>query len=397
MYPVSQAYKDAIMQPSRQFRGRLLIPKLTMNFTRNSIAYKQDGTQVAANVPRYESGKFGKAIMVEEGTTNLIVTPLIDATATNWGKVAVRGNGQANVVSGALFGDYSLEISVPNSIEDGGTDRAIWELGGTVPDDIKEAPQPNTTYTLSAWITDPTKAASIQFQPHDSDGQYHRQYGQLTGRTAIDSQGVTWYEVAVTYTTESDVTDWSWGVRVSSEFANSSGTWRACGFQLEKKPYATSFVDGTRADETLTIPTAGVLGGEFTVEFWVKPPQAGRIWGLIHSEGPGDLDGYINANGYPYFWTTNANGNRTAIWSSVPVVPNDWNYIAITIGAGVRKIHVNGQLGAQDNATPQTIGTLWLGTNPEFTYFLNGLIDDLRISNHAKTDEEILAAYREVA
>lgn len=57
MYPVSQAYKDAIMQPSRQFRGRLLIPKLTMNFTRNSIAYKQDGTQVAANVPRFEPGK----------------------------------------------------------------------------------------------------------------------------------------------------------------------------------------------------------------------------------------------------------------------------------------------------------------------------------------------------
>jgi hypothetical protein len=74
-------------------------------------------------------------------------------------------------------------------------------------------------------------------------------------------------------------------------------------------------------------------------------------------------------------------------------VPNDWNYIAITIGAGVRKIHVNGQLGAQDNATPQTIGTLWLGTNPEFTYFLNSLIDDLRISSIARTDEEISDAY----
>jgi hypothetical protein len=42
-------------------------------FTRNSIAYKQDGSQVSANQPRYEDGMFGKAVMIEEATTNLYV------------------------------------------------------------------------------------------------------------------------------------------------------------------------------------------------------------------------------------------------------------------------------------------------------------------------------------
>ena len=41
----------------------------TASFSRGSIACKQDGSQVANGVPRFEAGKFGQAIMVEEGTT----------------------------------------------------------------------------------------------------------------------------------------------------------------------------------------------------------------------------------------------------------------------------------------------------------------------------------------
>lgn len=41
-----------------------------VTFTRNSVAYTSDGAQVAVNQPRFEQGKFGKAIMIEEGTTN---------------------------------------------------------------------------------------------------------------------------------------------------------------------------------------------------------------------------------------------------------------------------------------------------------------------------------------
>jgi hypothetical protein len=42
---------------------------VTATFTRNSIAYKEDGTPVRAGVPRFEGG-----VMVEEGTTNLLKT-----------------------------------------------------------------------------------------------------------------------------------------------------------------------------------------------------------------------------------------------------------------------------------------------------------------------------------
>ena len=40
-------------------------------FTANSVRYKQDFTQVLANLPRYETGKFGQSTMFEEVTTDL--------------------------------------------------------------------------------------------------------------------------------------------------------------------------------------------------------------------------------------------------------------------------------------------------------------------------------------
>ena len=60
-------------------------------FARPSVAYKSDGTQVPANTPRFEAGKFGKAVLVEEGTTNLLPTSKTNYPA--WGK----GTGIASV------------------------------------------------------------------------------------------------------------------------------------------------------------------------------------------------------------------------------------------------------------------------------------------------------------
>jgi len=42
-------------------------------FTRPSPAYKMDGTQVSPDAPRYENGEFRQAVMVEEGTTNILL------------------------------------------------------------------------------------------------------------------------------------------------------------------------------------------------------------------------------------------------------------------------------------------------------------------------------------
>jgi len=57
---------------------------ITIAFTRNSVAYTSDGAQVAVNQPRFEQGKFGKAIMVEEGTTNFFTNSRLLNNGSGW-------------------------------------------------------------------------------------------------------------------------------------------------------------------------------------------------------------------------------------------------------------------------------------------------------------------------
>jgi len=41
-------------------------------FARNSVAYLMDGTEVAINIPRYETGKYSKALTIETALTGAI-------------------------------------------------------------------------------------------------------------------------------------------------------------------------------------------------------------------------------------------------------------------------------------------------------------------------------------
>ncbi len=60
------------------------INALAAVFSRSSVAYLSTGIQVAANVPRSEAGKFGQAVMVEEGTTNFIFAPPTHVRELEW-------------------------------------------------------------------------------------------------------------------------------------------------------------------------------------------------------------------------------------------------------------------------------------------------------------------------
>ncbi|HHW15341.1 MAG TPA: hypothetical protein GXX28_10495, partial [Firmicutes bacterium] len=119
-----------------------------ISFFRSSVAYKSDGTQVAANVPRFEAGKFGQAIMVEAGTTNLVPNPSFetdsnaDGLADNWG---VYASWQSfSIVSPGFCG--------------GKAQRGIANGTTTTPRFMSASlsTTPGTTYTVSVWA----KAAS---------------------------------------------------------------------------------------------------------------------------------------------------------------------------------------------------------------------------------------------
>ena len=201
-------------------------------FARASVAHKQDGSQVASGVPRYEAGQNGQAIMVEEGTVNLLPLDLgqwtqeVGATRsllgeTYLGQPVYRG---CSAAGGSFISPFSLPAA-----------------GVVVGDWL--------TLSFYARAYNGNAAGSAHISGGDSiawgipnDGQWHR--------VAISRQATTISGICEIRTAA--------GPNKDLDF---------CAGQVEKKPYATSFVNGTRAVETLQMPLTALSPQEFTVEF----------------------------------------------------------------------------------------------------------------------------------
>jgi len=181
--------------------------------------------------------------------------------------------------------------------------------------------------------------------------------------------------------------------------------------QLEQKPYATSFIDGTRAAETLTIPTAGVLNPqEGTVECWVY------VDGVVRRDIVGNWPtvvlirkGTSIAN---WIWLFHSFGGTWALQIrkedgtttgegsfNDSLTPDGWHYFAIrwNAQAGTADLFHNGvkHVSLTGVAFPAEYDRIEIGhRSGSSDDWLNSLIDDLRISSRARSDAEILAAYQ---
>lgn len=125
---------NPLRNPVRRARQAKDVPQY---FTRNSIAYTSDGEQVAANVVRRERGKFGKAVLIEEGTANLLssayshgFTSAVNVTVVNGGTYTVSMTGSGSIVlSGA--GTGTVTATAPITITASGTTLTLTPTGDT--------------------------------------------------------------------------------------------------------------------------------------------------------------------------------------------------------------------------------------------------------------------------
>jgi len=385
----------------------------TPTFTRDSVAYKTDGTQVASGTPRFETGKFGKAIMVEEGTTNIFPhsksfeecsgTHIGDPSNSNgvttdvgggW-KLATHYNSATIKISedGGLFGSKRLSFIHDGSSGWKGAISSAWSIVA------------GKTYTVTVWA----RANQASTKSFSNGYAFYNYSGQKYSFTwpdgyPTDSQNVgKWVRGICTFTATADesgrvylygLTDGEAGLIIDYD-----------GLQVEQKPYATSFIDGTRSAETLTIPTAGVLNPqEYTVEMWIRPSRARSAYlnyeRVIEFYGTSGFSGVwlnnpSNSDGIAFVKNNGPKVSANANWNA-----NDWIFVAISqksdgmhlwVGvAGSQLIHVS-----NTNTTPfnAEVTKILLGSNIYGNQTLNGLIDDLRISSIARTDEEISDAY----
>ena len=342
--------------------GPLAVAKVTEfpYFARASAAYKSDGTQVAAGRPRFETGKYGQAIMVEEGTTPLITDLATPSFATN-------GTGQVVTVS-----NYEYTIDLTNWV--GATYGYLRFTGPT-------SPILNVPYSFGC---SQISGVSADYRMGKTATDDYAGMATIIGRTTttrtFTATGVLFIDL------------------VFYPAIHAGKVFKFARPQIEQKAYATSFTDSARAAETLTIPTAGVLSAtQGTVEFWYIPNLPSTVntdfnlfdWGdaggdgflLRHFDATKTLQAELYPGGQINYTTAYAAGDKI--------------HSAFTWKAGECRFLVNGALvgSLASLFVAPTATEAQIGYRPRYPQ-ANGLIDDLRISSIARTDAEILAAYQ---
>jgi hypothetical protein len=347
-------------------------------FSRTSNATMQNGTNVTANTTRYETGRFGQAVMIEEWTTNMIPNTANDEV----GDYTLFNNASKEVVTHPITGKQVTAIRLDYVAGNYEMAYGAAALNLSI----------NTDYTLSydAWIVGAGSATLYQDLSPDTLPQNDKTISSICARyTALyNSSSVDMNSCVLRF--------WNSGAPAGSIIYITN-------IQLEQKAYATSWIKGgtTRIDETLTIPTAGIWNrGNWTIEMIYEPMSVTNAGNTIK----GLFFCYIDASNFCQFFTgwggewiiqIKSGGTEYSFTAGFAASINVKYQVAVTGDSSTMRLFVNGvQFGSVAYVEPVGVlpANIYIGSLGG-NYRANGLIDDLRISNIARDGAEILDSY----
>jgi hypothetical protein len=194
---------------------------------------------------------------------------------------------------------------------------------------------------------------------------------------------------------------------------NNTGTIYGASWVSGKYGYGLSFdgaSDGT--DDYVSIPNADSIDIDvFTVSLWVSFYDVTRSQVLLDKRNGQWHRNYglyyyyqESAAGVPtddYLWTGIGDGSymptsfSNAAYAPVPLNPNQFYHLAATYDQSVLRLYLDGSEIASNNITMPGItgsGELLIGRHqPQYTYPTYGIIDEVRIYDHALSQSAILA------
>jgi hypothetical protein len=379
-----------------------LYPQPSYTFTRSSTAYLPSGPMVDANKLRLIDSNDGKAVLVEEGTTNLI-EQWEPGASQDWTKWDHWNNStfwylttqSDDPVWGKLF--YGRAPSVTQ----------IFNYSPTV------SITANTPYTFSFYIK-----TSANLTP-SFDAYFRRTDGTMivTATKTYSLTANTWSRIEITVTPTTSNTSAQYGVRIYN-IPDNQEFWIAYP-QIEAKKYATTFINGTRANEELKIPAYNILNStEGTIEMRVYIPDYSQYpqtndWRKFFTVVEGNTTDPTKEKLSLYFvrsnnqlqvgWNVGGTVYPVCSFGSSPSLLAGYKYLVVRWKAGKDlALFVDGMLVGYAisisalQITPNDY--IYLGGSPLFwstanVNYSNIAIDSIRISNIARSDKYISDAY----
>lgn len=382
------------------------------NTTASANTYYADGLQIeqnsvasdwvlggmATNIPRFEAGKFGNGIFIEEGTTNEYAYPTFNTSEAaggwyHWGTAGHEGTFGQTQDKNYIFGNQSYAHWVENGAG-AKYNYLVFQspfLGGT---------PSYRSLTVICCMSDGSEVTGSKCYPswngRDS-GVPNNQW------TKIERIGQTKFYKCTVEGIHQDGTNDLIGVYVKPGYKVYFSQ-----AHCERKPYATSFINGTRAAEALTIPTAGILSPEKgTVNLWVNVNAASKrqvvddyptLFSVLrHSSNNYGL--WLCHSPTTAHWKVYIGDGITvdALSTEDSYTPDGWHMFTVSWTASELKLFIDGaQRGVtvENPSLPAAFGsTANIGSWRSFAHFINTVIDDFAIFDYAASDAEVASWY----
>lgn len=379
--------------PNNGFVAKMELLEIIRNatFSRSSTAYSLDGSLVKAGVPRYEAGygNGGMSIYVEEGTTNLC-----PANMANASELAMftgdAGSTLSLEQSFPLFDLVSLKIATAGGTADRGGYTALLNVSAS------------TVYSGQVVLKGAGQVA-VYMCSYLADGVTI----VATSTKAAVTLSNTPQRVKVGYfNTAAGGVKMRLIIRSTTTAAISVVADR---FQVEQKSYCTSWYPGTRSEESLTLPSAGILSAtegtvmmRVYVDGLVKRTAGGipqRIFNIDRSNSFASVGVFLGHNQFTstwYFGSTNDSGNTSYQTISSSADVSGWYHFALTWSLAAIRLFINGvERSVIDNPKlPSGFGVIALGCISDASGILNGRIDDIWFSSIARSARQIADDYR---
>jgi biopolymer transport protein ExbB len=151
-------------------------------------------------------------------------------------------------------------------------------------------------------------------------------------------------------------------------------------------------------NEAVSIPANGAVhlgaGKGFTLSAWVRyqAAESDAYVAQLADQGRELVLGIAGTQAYARF---NGAGTPVSIQQSTQLTTGDWHHLAVRIGGGKLTLFVDGAKAGDANADTEEIGgTLTIGGSAAGSNYYTGDLDELGVSNVARSDEWLKVAAR---
>jgi len=335
---------------------------------------KINGTGFTGAATVYINGASVTNTYVSATQIRAVVPTLAAGTYTIWVFVGSAGAAYASLVTSGFpswtsssYTSTSLTVSVQMLATGDGT--LTYSLySGTLPSGLSLS----STGLISGTVSADSTTTDLVILVNDGQLQTTQQTVSLTISTADP------YWKNTTSLLQGDVTPFISDASTNAFAVTPSGDTRPYNFNPYTPGYYSNYFDGT--GDYLSVPANAAFNfgtGDFTVECWINKPSASNgavIDARPTPQGAAPWGLYVDGSNFPYFY------EGTSYTSSVAIVNNSWNHIAVVRVSGVLKIFVNGVQG-YSAALSTTLSSTGIVTIGGYAAYSTGYISNVRIVN----------------